>query len=115
MDNLTPDQIHQMISLLQSMLPKEEAETKQTTNRSNKSKKPSRDNKFNDMMEKNMHKEDVELDKKLSIHPPVPRTRHFKGIDVQCRICGKRERVNPALIPESVERYKCNKCSITPG
>jgi hypothetical protein len=63
------------------------------------------------MPERNMHKSDTKIDKKLNKYPPTPRNRPFKAIDVVCRICGKKESVNPKIIPESADRYKCNKCS----
>jgi hypothetical protein len=71
-------------------------------------------NKFDNMSEKNLHKDDIEFDKKVSQLPPVPRTRLFKPVQVQCRSCGKKESVNPAVL-DSIERYKCNKCCANPG
>jgi transposase-like protein len=67
------------------------------------------------MFEKNMHKEDVEIDKKLAKHPPSARSREFTPVEVTCRVCGKTEEVNPSLIYDAPNRYKCNKCSRTPG
>jgi lysyl-tRNA synthetase class I len=110
-NNLSPEQIQQMISMLQSMLP---TETKPKTKRNNKknsvtTKKPKRHNKFEDMQEFALHKEDCEIDKKLSKFPPVPRTRHFEPISVVCMMCGKSEKVSPNIV-DSIDRYKCNKC-----
>lgn len=71
-------------------------------------------NKFSDMPEKNMHKEDTLIDKKLNVNGPTPRSRSFNFVDVVCRVCGKKESVNPVLI-DSVSRYKCNSCSTSSG
>jgi hypothetical protein len=136
--NLDPQQIQQMILLLQAMLPKpspdntntnsqetsfEVAKTPKATKSSRPRKssegatssKPVRPNKFEDMPEINMHKEDIALDKKLSVLPPVPRARKFSKVSAICRVCGKKEEVNPALITDSIDRYKCNKCSTGAG
>lgn len=133
--NLDPQQIQQMILLLQSMLPKQNTDNPEVSfevkakkvsksSKTTKSRKSSSDevslkstrpNKFEDMPELNMHKEDIALDKKLSVLPPVPRARKFSKVSVVCRVCGKKEEVNPALITDSVDRYKCNKCSTGAG
>lgn len=129
MDNFSPDQIKAMIAMLQNMLPQnteEQAQSKsthtikkRTTNKKNntdtKKKKSDRPNKFMDMPEMNMHKEDILVDKKLSVQPPVPRARPFNMVNAICRVCGKREEVNPGLIHDGVDRYKCNKCSSSAG
>jgi hypothetical protein len=67
------------------------------------------------MMEKRMHMEDIEIDKKLIVQPPVPRARPFNLVTAICRVCGKKETVNPVLITDSLDRYKCNKCSGAAG
>ena len=140
MDNkdLNPDQIQQMIRLLQSMLPstdsdivpadkpekketthdikpKKQSRTKGNTDKSIASKSTTHYNKFVDMPEMHMHKEDIAIDKKLITHPPVPRARTFKFVDAICRVCGKKENINPMLITDSLDRYKCNKCSGAAG
>lgn len=137
MDNFSPEQIQAMIAMLQNMLPKNEdsdepegedfSVKKKKSNKSTGSSRTknklsktrgSRDehyNKFTDMPEKNMHKEDVIVDKKLNVQPPVPRARPFKLLNVVCRVCGKREKVSPGLVPESLDRYKCNKCAASSG
>lgn len=126
MDNISPEQIQAMIGLLQNML----AATNSTDNSTQKTKTPKTRkkksgakktntkeflNKFEDMPEARMHKEDIAVDKKLSVQPPVPRARPFKMINVVCRVCGRKESVSPSLITESVDRYKCNKCSTSSG
>lgn len=124
--NLDPQQIQQMILMLQAMLPKQEesvsekdSKTKKkaprTNNKSKASISKSSNNKFDEMMEKRMHKEDVEIDKKLIVQPPVPRSRPFNLVSATCRVCGKKENVNPVLITDSLDRYKCNKCSGAAG
>jgi hypothetical protein len=127
MDNLSPDQIKAMISMLQTMLNSQVTEDQQDSEESenqpdiltNKSVKPkkstNRQNKFNSMPEMNMHKDDVAIDKKLKVQPPVPRARPFKMLKVVCRVCGRNDEINPALLVESPSRYKCNNCSTSAG
>ena len=71
-------------------------------------------NKFNDMPEMNMFKEDVAIDKKLQKGPPTPRNRPFSFVKVQCRVCGKSDEV-PETLVETIDRYKCNKCATGAG
>ena len=59
-------------------------------------------------------------DKKNNVH--IERERMIKRrpsgrIEVRCRSCGKIEKVSPALVikDEDGYRYKCNKCSCSPG
>ena len=129
--NLDPQQIQQMILMLQSMLPKQEQQdsketaTEKTKTKTKSKRKPetnlknksllTRENRFDSMLEARMHKEDTAIDKKLSIMPPVPRARPFELVDVVCRVCGKKERVNPVLISDTIDRYKCNKCATGAG
>lgn len=135
-----PDQINTLIQLLQSLLPKEEntksgpikktvvkpkkqkqtqPEPKKSQMRTKNRRGPSSDienqNKFLSMPEFQMHKDDIEVDKALSKFPPVARMRNFEMMDVQCRICGKKETVSPSLVLDSVSRYKCNNCSTQAG
>lgn len=72
-------------------------------------------NRFLEMGFDRLHKEDIAIDKALSKNPPTPRTRKFATIKVQCRVCGKKESINPSLLYESPDRYKCNKCCSSPG
>jgi lysyl-tRNA synthetase class I len=72
-------------------------------------------NKFDKMPEKSMHKDDARIDKILSKYAPTTRTREFNLINVTCRVCGKKDEINPALIYDSGSRYKCNRCSTTSG
>jgi hypothetical protein len=123
--NVEPEKIQALISILQSMLvPSEQSndaleddkpvKTKKSTNKKQTSNKKQNNNKFDSMPEMRMHKEDITVDKKLAIHPPVPRARPFELITVQCRVCGKKENINPVLLTD-YERHKCNKCSSTAG
>lgn len=73
-----------------------------------------RENKFLNMSAYKEHQEDIEIDKKLAKLPPTERTRQNPMIDVQCRMCGKKETVNAGYV-DSPERYKCNKCSASQG
>jgi hypothetical protein len=59
-------------------------------------------------------------DKKNNVH--IQRERMMKRrpsgrIEVRCRSCGKIEKVSPALVVKDEDgyRYKCNKCSCSPG
>jgi hypothetical protein len=134
MDNiqLNPEQIQQMILMLQQMLP---ANTKQGgVVKSKKTKVSSEnekvnpiktkkinmtnqhhENKFLEMSEMSMHKSDALIDKKLNKFPPTPRSRPFELVTVKCRVCGKTEDVHPKLVLDSVDRYKCNNCSTSEG
>lgn len=121
-----PDQLKQLITVLQQLLPKETSEeseaqdeTEEFTNTAirtkNSKKRPKQAvNKFLEMSEKDMHKDDTRIDKMLAKHPPVMRSREFEPIAVICRVCGKTETVNPSII-ENKSRYKCNKCSTSAG
>lgn len=123
---LTPEQITTMINMLRAMLPAEDAKAVNTdvaptkkysikNETKNKQEKVSTKNKFVDMIEMDMHKEDVIIDQKLAKHPPTLRSRAFRLISVICRICGKKEEINPTLLHDSIDRYKCNKCCSSAG
>ena len=126
------EKIQQLIDLLGSLLPEEQdekpkatkkkaakkkaAKKKTVTRRNSKTKTQETTDKFLDMPEMNMHKEDGEIDKKLQKFPPMPRTRPAaENISVQCRICGKKETISQGLLFEGSNRYKCNKCSTQSG
>lgn len=83
-----------------------------TTKKAKKTKKSI--NKFNSMAEMNMHKEDCAFDRKVLKNDPVPRRSTFIPVSARCRVCGKSEKVDPSLV-ESIDRYKCNKCSSSAG
>ena len=125
-----PEQIQSMINLLEGMLKlqqkasdqsdEETIQPKKKKSGANKGigrtqKQQKSNNKFENMAEFSMHKNDSEIDKKLSKNPPVARMREFEMVDVVCRICGKKETVNPSLVLDSVSRYKCNNCSTQAG
>jgi hypothetical protein len=120
-----PEQIKQLIGLLQQLLPDHNTEepsenteefspvmrTKGQKSRS----KTKHTNKFLSMREKDMHKDDTKIDKLLCQSGPVARTRDFSMIKVTCRVCGKTEEINPSLLFEAANRYKCNNCSTSAG
>lgn len=123
-----PEQIKSLINVLQSLLDatsitnspeKTEEEpvlnSKIKTKGSRKINKEKTVNKFEKMSEFRMHKDDIEVDKTLAKHPPVSRMREFEMVDVVCRICGKKETVNPSILYDSKSRYKCNNCSTQAG
>lgn len=124
--SLNNDDIKQLIAILQRGLSDDNEsveENESLQEKPKKKKKPSAtkpstkskfQNKFLDMAESNMHKDDVEIDRKLTKYPPTPRTRQFIPLSVVCRVCGRHEKVNPAIV-ESADRYKCNKCSSSAG
>jgi hypothetical protein len=124
--SLSNEDIKQLINILQKALDPvsgvdnqqtdgkivEEKQKRSYTKKSSKKDKTQTEDKkpfFYDL-----HKEDIEFDKKVSKYPPTPRTRKFSLISVKCRTCGKEEKVSPYLA-ESKDRYKCNKCSACPG
>ena len=124
-----PEQLKNLIQALQSLLPKDNStgnEDSENTSTDDQFTAPLRTkgsrrkiakskNKFVDMPEMNMHKEDVAIDKKLAKHPPVSRNRDFEMLDVVCRVCGKKESISPALLFDAPDRYKCNNCSTSAG
>jgi len=118
---LDKDDIKQLIAILQKGLSddsdldvEEDIEINTPTKNKTKTKKKKNNNKFDSMSEFRMHKDDVEIDKKLKVQPTTKRIRTYQPIKVKCRVCGKEESVNPALV-DSRERYKCNKCCSSPG
>lgn len=119
---LDNEDIKQLIAILQKGLTADsvEPDVKKSKN-SIKTKKTkiieteNSENKFISMGFHNLHKEDVQIDKMLKKNPPTPRNRKFKTIDVKCRICGKNESINPSILYEAPDRYKCNKCCSSPG
>jgi hypothetical protein len=120
-----PEQIKQLISLLSSLLPKDQAnvmeqdppEEPESVIRTKKVKQDKKRhvNKFLAMPESKMHKDDVEIDKKLQKYPPTARNRESALVEVTCRVCGKTEEIASLLASESRGRYKCNQCSTSPG
>jgi lysyl-tRNA synthetase class I len=117
---LDKDDIKQLIAILQKGLVEEDdeenIEVKPIRKKSPKAKtsKTKKTNLFDNMSESSMHKDDIEIDKRLRKAPPTQRSRNYKPLKVRCRVCGKEELTNPSLV-ESIERYKCNKCSTTAG
>lgn len=122
-----PEKIKDLIAVLQALLPNSDDQPKESPpskpkakRKSAKSKKTEIEdsaeskNKFLEMQEMYMFKEDTSVDKKLSKNPPIPRTRRFSMITVKCRVCGRSEEVNPNLVYDA-SRYKCNNCSSTQG
>lgn len=125
---LNNEDIKQLIAILQKGLenndqledppttknkPKKQKRTSQ--HKISKKKESSHNNSFLDMPEFSMHKEDSKIDKLLCKQPPVIRSRSYRTITASCRVCGRKEEVNPALITEGAARYKCNKCSTSEG
>lgn len=121
-----PEQIKNLIQLLQSMLPNDDGVNgeievaKQTSPIKTRGRKRAKadsqnKNKFLQMAEKDMHKDDISIDKKLCKFPPVARGRSFHMIDVRCRVCGRTETISPSLLFEAPERYKCNNCATQAG
>lgn len=139
-----PEQIKNLIAILQALLPSdtkapeqseqennhEDNEDEEEDGRTHKIKTKTRrrvdnhsktgkqnksKNKFEQMSEFNMHKDDTSIDKVLSKHPPVARMREFDPVSVVCRVCGKKEIVSPGLVFEGASRYKCNNCSTQAG
>jgi rubrerythrin len=130
---LKDDDIKQLIAILQRGLSSDEQSSETQPTKTVKAKrrktkevivhqtdeetdtKPKRINKFDKMAEKDMHKSDSKIDQLLCVHPPTIRTREFEPIEVRCRVCQRLESINPALLHDSPDRYKCNRCSGAPG
>ena len=128
-----PEQIKQMISLLSSMLEDTNTEpktkrrstkkktakrktVKESTTTTRKSrKKPTTTNKFDQMSESSMFKENPDTAKKLYSKPPMTRRPKKNLVNVKCRICGKEEKISASLLTSGIDRYKCNKCSSSAG
>ena len=124
-----PEQLKKFIAALSSLLPPEENNvpekpkakktrttkktTRKTTNKTRTSEE--RHNKFLDMAENNMFKEDPKVAKKLYNQPPMKRRSKKAKLSVTCRICGKREEISSSLLYGDKDRYKCNKCCSSAG
>lgn len=119
---LEKEDIMALIAILQKGLTDDEEGVKSQDVPDTKSKRKTRTssnefstNKFDSMAERNMHKQDTEIDKKLwGNNQPIERNREFQQVAVQCRVCGKEDTVNSILV-EGKERYKCNKCASSSG
>ena len=129
-----PKELKKLIAILQILADGSESSDNESENDDNepetpirtKSRKPVSDvkpngkknkpnkNKFLDMPEARMHKEDKDFTIKVAKELPVPRTREYDPIDVECRICHKKESVCPSLV-DSLSRYKCNSCARNSG
>lgn len=114
---LDNEDIKQLIAILQKGLTEKDHEDIKETQKVNKKvlkNKSERNNLFEKMSESSMHKDDVAIDRKLKKFPPTERSRSYTPVNAKCRVCGKQEQVNLSLV-ESIERYKCNKCSTSAG
>lgn len=126
---LDPEDIKQLIAILQKGLTDNDDQKASTspqvksnkgditTNKGGRRRRhqPEHINMFVDMPESKMHKDDAIIDQKLKKFPPTPRSRHATIVDVKCRVCGKEESVSSKILPESKDRYKCNKCATSGG
>lgn len=119
---LDNDDIKALIAILQKGLTNDDTTPINVKKKQNQPKRKNKSvndndgtNLFDSMPDRNLHKEDIEFDKAVRKFPPPPRNRSFKPISVVCRSCGKKEQVNPVLIHDSVDRYKCNQCSSNAG
>jgi hypothetical protein len=130
--SLNNDDIKQLIAILQRGLtddskhtdpdikPNTKSKRKRTQDTSAKKKRgvvesDASYNKFDAMPEHSMHRDDSRIDQLLIKYPPTQRSREFEYIDVVCRVCGRKESVNPVLVHDAPNRYKCNKCAKVPG
>lgn len=130
--SLNNDDIKQLIAILQRGLSSEESPQETNTTEVSKPKNKKRKeaapkkkkggqeqslayNKFDSMPEHNMHRDDSKIDQLLIKYPPTQRSREFEYIDVVCRVCGRKESVNPVLVHDAPNRYKCNRCAKVPG
>lgn len=72
-------------------------------------------NKFDEMSEAVMHKEDSKVDKLLNRRDPIARVRPGTLIKVVCKKCKAEETVSNKLLNSESSGYKCNRCSGTEG
>lgn len=124
---LDKDDIKALIAILQKGLTEDDTVqpspkiTKTTTKKASTKKRRGKveadnsDNKFISMGFHKLHKEDCEIDKKLAQSPRTPRREKVEFVDVVCRSCGRKEKINPVLLYDSIDRYKCNTCATSPG
>lgn len=117
---LDKDDIKQLIAILQKGLQEDSSDNEPIKKQNNIKTKKSKvtnnnNNKFVLLGFDKLHKEDIVIDKALKKNPPTPRRKSVNIIDVKCRVCGKSEKINASLLYESPDRYKCNKCSSSPG
>ena len=128
MGNVDTDKLKQLLYAMIETLDGETSEssekveeTKDVNPNAQQPKNPRRkryggeENLFLSMPEKDMHKADVEIDKKLAPKQLTARNRVSTEMDVRCRICGKEQRVSKSLITDGAHRYKCNDCSRSSG
>ena len=124
-----PEQLKKFIAALSSLLPPEENNisekpkarktrtTRKTTKKITSKTRASEEkhNKFLDMAESVMFKEDPKIAQKLYNRPPMKRRNKKPKLSVTCRICGKREEISSSLLYGDKDRYKCNKCCGSAG
>ena len=70
--------------------------------------------------EREQLEEASKADKAMGVHAPReqmqrPKDKTDHRVEMRCRICGKAERVSPALIPPERDRFKCNECCCRAG
>lgn len=70
-----------------------------------------RKNQFDSMIEKDAHKDDIAIDKKLAVQSPVPRRNKNMLQDVVCKLCGDEDSVSEKLL-DSEGEWTCNGCCI---
>lgn len=121
---LEKEDIMALIAILQKGLTDDEEPAKKTSKSPKRSsaktpaknkKAESSSNLFDQMSEKDMHKKDTEIDKKLwGAKAPTQRRKDSGLTEATCRVCNKTEKVSAVLL-EGKDRYKCNKCSTSGG
>ena len=72
-------------------------------------------NKFDEMSEAGMHKEDRKIDKLLNRRDPIARVRPGTLVKAVCKKCKVEETVSNKLLNSDSSGYKCNRCSGTEG
>ena len=70
--------------------------------------------------EREQLEEASKADKAMGAHEPRDNPRPVKNkadhrVEMRCRICGKDERISPALVPPERDRFKCNECCCRAG
>ena len=145
LDSLSPEQIEELQSLLQksSVTSRETKKKKRRGKRRRKRREAAkaRENQVKKEKEPQKNSSSVEdflvgitltqqereqleeaskADKAMGVHEPRDSPRPQKNktdhrVEMRCRICGKDERVSPALVPPERDRFKCNECCCRAG
>ena len=74
-----------------------------------------RKNLFDEMPQKNMHKDDTEIDRALAVEDITPRNRQSSIVSVVCMRCDEEKQMSASMVPQEKERFICNNCQTRGG